>query len=71
MPEVSLLLVVVTMVISPFDVISHSDGGCIDLGVKSHSHIVSILWGAIIVDVLWDVCLFGLNLHNGAPPVGR
>ena len=64
MPEVSLLLAVVTTVISAFSVISHSDGGHIDLGVESHLYIVPVLWGIIIIDVWWDVVLFGLNLHG-------
>ena len=60
----SLLLAVVAMVISLFGVISHSDGGCIDLSVESHFYIVPILCGIIIIDILWDVVLFGLNLHR-------
>ena len=64
MPEVSLLLTVVTMVISPFGVISHSDGGHIDLGVESHFYVVPVLWGIIIIDVRQIIILFGLNLHG-------
>ena len=64
MPEVSLLLTVVTTVISLFSVISHSDGSCIDLGVESHFYIVPVLWGIILINVWWDVVLFGLNLHS-------
>ena len=64
MPEVSLPLAVVTTVILPFGVISHSDGSCIDLGVESHFYIIPILQGIIIIDVLWDVVLFSLNLHS-------
>ena len=52
------------MVISPFGVISHSDGSHIDLGVESHFYVIPILQGVIIIDVLWDVVLFGLNLHS-------
>ena len=63
-PEVSLLLAVVTTVISPFCIISHSDSGCIDLSVEGHFHIISILHGIVVIDVLWDVVLFGLNLHG-------
>ena len=63
MPEVS-LLAVVTMVISPFGVISHSDGSRIDLGVESHFYIVPVLRGIIIIDIRWDVVLFSLNLHS-------
>ena len=64
MPEVRLLLAVVAMVISLFGVISHSDGSHIDLSVESHFYIVPILRGIIIIDILWDVVLFGLNLHS-------
>ena len=64
MPEVSLLLAVVTMVTSPFGVVSHSDGSCIDLSVESHFYIVPVLRGFIIIDVQWDVVLFSLNLHG-------
>ena len=60
----SLLLTVVTMVISPFGVISHSDGSCIDLSVESHFYIVPVLWGIIIIDVWQNIILFGLNLHG-------
>ena len=63
-PEVSLLLAVVTMVISPFSVISHSDGSRIDLSVESHFYIIPVLRSVIIIDVQWDVVLFGLNLHS-------
>ena len=63
-PEVSFLLTVVTMVISLFGVISHSDGGCIDLGVESHLYVIPVLQGVIIIDVWWNVILFGLNLHS-------
>ena len=63
-PEVSLLLAVVTMIVSPFCVISHPDGSGIDLGVEGHFHIIPILHRVVIVDVLWDVVLFGLNLHG-------
>ena len=52
------------MVISPFSVISHSDGSHIDLGVESHFYIIPILRGIIVIDVWWDVVLFGLNLHS-------
>ena len=62
-PEVSHLLTVVTMIILPFSVISHSDGGRIDLGVESHFYIVPVLQGVIIIDVRWNLILFGLNLH--------
>ena len=65
MPEMSFLLAVVTTVVLLFGVISHSDGGCIDLSVESHFYIIPILRGTIIVDVLQDVVLFGLNLHSG------
>ena len=64
MPEVSLLLTVVTMIISPFSVISHSDGGHIDLSVESHFYIVPVLRGIIIIDVRWNIILFGSNLHG-------
>ena len=64
MPEVPLFLAVVAMVISPFGVISHSDGGHIDLSVESHFYIISILCSIIIIDILWDVVLFGMNLHS-------
>ena len=63
-PEVSLFLTVVTTVISPFSVISHSDGSCIDLGVESHFHIIPVLQGVIIIDLRRNVILFGLNLHG-------
>ena len=64
MPEVSLLLTVVTTIISPFGVISHSDGGCIDLGVESHFYIIPVLRGVIIIDVRQNIILFSLNLHG-------
>ena len=64
-PEMSFLLAIITMAISPFSVISHSDGSRIDLGVESHFYVVPILQGAIIIDILWDVVLFCLNLHSG------
>ena len=64
MPEVSLLLTVVTMIISLFGVISHSDDSCIDLGVESHFYIIPVLWGIIIINVWWNIILFGLNLHG-------
>ena len=64
MPEVSLLLTIVTMVISLFGVISHSDGGCIDLGVESHFYIISVLRGIIIINVRQNIILFSLNLHG-------
>ena len=57
MPEVSLLLAVVAMVISLFGVISHSDGSCIDLSVESLFYIVPNLCSIIIIDILWDVVL--------------
>ena len=60
----SLLLAVVATVISPFGVISHSDGGCIDLSIESHFYIIPILHGIIIIDILWDVVLLSLNLHS-------
>ena len=60
----SLLLTVVTTIISPFGVISHSDGGHIDLGVESHFYIIPVLRGIIIIDVRWNIILFGLNLHG-------
>ena len=63
-PEVSLLLTVVTMVISPFGVISHSDGGHIDLSVESHFYIIPVLWGIIIINVWQNIILFSLNLHG-------
>ena len=64
MPEVSLLLAVVTTVILPFSVISHSDGSRIDPSVESHFYIIPVLWGIIIIDIWWDVVLLGLNLHS-------
>ena len=63
-PEVSLLLTVVTMIILLFSVISHSDGSHIDLSVESHFHIIPVLRGVIIIDVWQNVILFGLNLHS-------
>ena len=60
----SLLLAVVTTVISPFGIIGHSDGSHIDLSVEGHFYVIPILCSIIIVDVLWDVVLFGLNLHS-------
>ena len=64
MPEVSFLLTVVTTVISPFSVISHSDGSRINLGVESHFYIIPVLLGVIIVDIQWDIILFDLNFHG-------
>ena len=64
-PEVSRLLTVVTTVISPFGVISHSDGSRIDLSVESHLYVVPVLRGVIIIDVRRNVILLGLNLHGG------
>ena len=52
------------MIISPFGVISHSDGDHIDLGVESHFYIVPVLWGIIIIDVQWNIILFSLYLHG-------
>ena len=63
-PEVSLLLTVITTVILPFSVISHSDGGHIDLGVESYLYIVPVLRGVIIIDVWQNIILFGLNFHG-------
>ena len=63
-PEVSLLLTVVTTVISPFSVISYSDGDRVDLSVESHFHVIPVLQGVIIIDVRQNVILFGLNLHG-------
>ena len=63
MPEVS-LLAVVTMIISPFGVIGHSDGSRIDLGVESHFYIIPVLRGVIVIDVQWNIILFCLNLHG-------
>ena len=55
MPEVSLLLAVVTMIISPFGVISHSAGSHIDFCVESHFYIIPVLRGVIIIDVRWNI----------------
>ena len=52
------------MIISPFSVISHSDGGHIDLSVESHFYIVPVLQGIIIINVQWNIILFGLYLHG-------
>ena len=60
----SLILAVVTTVVLPFHVISHPDGSGVDLCVEGHLHIVPILHGVVIVDVLWDVVLLSLNLHG-------
>ena len=60
----SLLLTVITAVISLFSVISHSDSGHINLSVESHLYIVPVLRGVIIIDVWWNIILFGLNFHG-------
>ena len=52
------------MIISPFGVISHSDGSCIDLGVESNFYVVPVLQGIIIIDVWQNIILFGLNFHG-------
>ena len=63
MPEVSFLLGIVTMVVSSFSVICHPDGGRIDLGVEGQLHIISVLWVIVVINVRWDVVLFGFNFH--------
>ena len=63
-PEVSLLLAIVTTVVSSFGVICHPDGGCIDLGVEGQLHIISVLRVIVIINVRWDVVLFGFNFHG-------
>ena len=63
-PEMSLFLAVVTTVISPFCVIGHPDGGGIDLSVEYHFYVVPVRHRIVIIDVLWDVVFFSLNLHD-------
>ena len=63
-PEVSLLLAVVTMVVSLFCVISNPDGSCIDLSVKGHLHVIPMWHGIVIINVLWDIVFFSLNLNG-------
>ena len=60
----SLLLAVITMVISPFCVIGHPDGVGIDLSVECHFYIVPVWHRIVIIDVLWNVVFFSLNLHD-------
>ena len=64
MPEVSFLLAIVTMVVSSLSVICHPDGSHIDLGVEGQLHIISVLWVIVIINVRWDVVLFGFNFHG-------
>ena len=63
-PEVSFLLAVVTMVVSPLSVICHPDGGRIDHGVEGQLHIFPVLRGIVIINVQWDVVLFSFNFHG-------
>ena len=63
-PEVSFLLAVVTTVVSPFSIICHPDGGCIDLGVEGQLHIFSVLRGIVVINVRQDVVLFSFNFHG-------
>ena len=63
-PEVSFLLAIVTTVVSSFSVICHPDGSCIDLGVEGQLHIISVLRVIVIINVRWDVVLFGFNFHG-------
>ena len=63
-PEVSFLLAIVTMVVSLFSVICHPDGGRIDLGVEGQLHIISVLWGIVVINVRRDVVLFSFNFHG-------
>ena len=70
MPEVSFLLAVVTTVVSLVSVICHPDGGCIDLGVKGQLHIISVLWGIVIINEQRDVVLFSFNFHGRLPLCG-
>ena len=64
MPEVSFLLAIVTTVVSSFSVICHPDGGCIDLGVEGQLHIISVLRVIVIINLRWDVVLFGFNFQG-------
>ena len=66
MPEVSFLLAIVTMVVSSFSVICHPDGSRIDLGVEGQLHIISVLRVIVLINVWWDVVLFGFNFHGGS-----
>ena len=64
MPEVSFLLAIVTTVVSSFSVICHPDGGCIDLSVEGQLHIISVLQVIVVINVRWDVVLFGFNFYG-------
>ena len=64
MPEVSFLLAIVTTVVSSFSVVCHPDGSCIDLGVEGQLHIISVLRVIVVINVRWDVVLFGFNFHG-------
>ena len=64
MPEVSFLLAIVTMVVSSFSVVCHPDGSRIDLGVEGQLHIISVLRVIVVINVRWDVVLFGFNFHG-------
>ena len=63
-PEVSFLLAIVTTVVSSFSFICHPDGGRIDLDVEGQLHIISVLRVIVIINVRWDVVLFGFNFHG-------
>ena len=64
MPEVSFLLAIVTMVVSPFSVVCHPDGGRIDLHVEGQLHIISVLRDIVVINVRQDVVLFSFNFHG-------
>ena len=63
-PEVSFLLAIVTMVVSSFIVVCHPDGSCIDLSVEGQLHIISVLPVIVVINVWWDVVLFGFNFDG-------
>ena len=64
MPEVSFLLEIVTMVVLLFSVICHPDVGRIDLSVEGQLHIISVLWGIVVINVWQDIVLFSFNFHG-------
>ena len=52
------------MVVSPFSVIRHPDGGCIDFGVESQLHIIPVLRGVVVINIRWYVVFIIFNLHG-------
>ena len=52
------------MVISLFRVIGHPDGSSIDFCVKCHFYIIPVQCRVVVINVLRDVVLLGLDLHD-------